>query len=470
MLSLSLDGFLNAVKGKLLYCSNVDIIENVSIDTRTIKKGDLFIPLKGDKFDGHNFISAALEKGAIGFLTEYENDEFLNDLISKASNNLVVIKVLNALKSFQDLALYSRKRLKSRVVGITGSTGKTSTKDMLASICADNFKTVYSLGSFNNEIGAPLTILRAEEDTEVIILEMAMRGMNQIKELTEIALPDFGVITNVGKTHFEFLGSEEKIAEAKSELISSVSDDGIVVLNRDDKWFNRFKSLTHSRIITYGINNTSEVMAENIELIDGLPSFDFKYKKNCVRVNLSVYGLYNIYNALAAGAVALGMELDLKAIRDGLEKAVLSQMRMEILKMPESVTVLNDAYNASPDSMREALKALNEAAGKRRKIAVLGDMLELGSISHKSHLEVGGLVRNNEIDILVTVGEKAKSIAKGAMEKNGHYVEIHSFGNLQEAVEFLIKNIQSDDIILVKASRAMHFEYIINGLSQKLLH
>lgn len=470
MLSLGLNEFLNAINGKLYYCSNIDIIENVSIDSRTIKKGDLFIPLKGERFDGHDFISLALKKGAVGFLTERKNNEFLNDLINEFSDKLVIIEASNTLKSLQELALHCRRKLKSKVVGVTGSSGKTSTKDMLANICSCNFKTVYSASSFNNEIGVPLTILGAKEDTEVIIVEMAMRGMGQINELAKIALPDIGIITNIGRAHFEFLGSEEKIAEAKSELIYSISDNGTIVLNRDDKWFCKFKSLVKSKTITYGIYNSSDVTAENVKIIDGLPSFDFKYKDSYVRINLPFLGLHNVYNALAAGAAALAMGLSLEEIRAGLQKNRLSEMRMQVLEMANGSVLLNDVYNANPDSMREALGILSEVAGKKRKIAVLGDMLELGEISGDSHLEVGRLVKNSGVDILVTVGEKSELIAEGAEEERDSCVKIYKFNTTNEAVDFLAKNIEPDDIILIKASRAMHFENIVNRLSQKLLH
>jgi len=461
-----------AVNGKIRQGDRETVIRRVSTDTRTLKKGDLFVPLKGDNFDGHRFIGEALEKGASGFLTTEWNSKAKSKPKLELDNSIAVIEVDDTLKAYQDIAHYVRERLAARVVGITGSTGKTSTKDMLASILSRSMKISYPPENYNNEIGVPFTILQADEKTEVIVLEMAMRGLGQIHELAEIGRPDIGVVTNIGVAHFELLGSEEMIFEAKSELMKSLDADGRAVLNQDDPKVMKLRDLTRASIVTFGMDKKADIFCSNVTLdSQGCVSFDLHLKDgDAVPVALPVPGKYNIYNALAAAAVSFILGVSSQVIKTGLERATLSSMRMEVLTTPSGLTILNDAYNAAPDSMKAALETLKEVSGQARhggqvrSVAILGDMLELGALTAVSHLQVGSMAADAGVDLLITIGEKAQLIAEGASKAGVDSEKIRSFGEITEGSDELFKLVSPGDVILVKASRAMKFENVVKVL------
>jgi len=456
----------NIVSGQLLNGSSQSLVENVSTDSRTTRRGDLFIPLQGERYNGHQFLSEALRAGACGFLTKRWNEQMKIALGSAFNRETLVIKISETLKALQDLARYNRERLAVETIGITGSTGKTSTKDILASVLSESMEVAHTEKNYNNEIGVPLTLLQANEKTEAIIVEMAMRGLGQIRELAEIAQPTMGLITNVGKTHFELLGSEEAIAQAKMELIEAIPAQGVVILNNDDLWTEKFKVAAPCRIFTYGISHSSDLRADKIEVDSSArPSFELGHRDERILVKLPVPGRHNVYNALAAAAVALNLGLSLSEIKNGLEKCHLSEMRMEMFTTVDGVTILNDAYNANPASMRAALHTLQDIAGSSRKIAVLGDMLELGKLTEVSHFEIGEMVQALGIDLLVAIGEKSKRIVEGALGKGIDPKKVFSCTNTEEATEILSSRIKPGDVILVKASRGMQLEKVVNALS-----
>ena len=312
MLPLKARDLAEIVGGEIISGEESQVLASISIDTRTLQPGALFIPLKGERFDGRAFIAEAIRLGAGGVLTDELGQK---QFTVTPAQNTVTIKVKDTLRSLQNIAGFVRDRLQGQVVGITGSTGKTSTKDMMASILSVRFRTVCSERSHNNEIGVPLTLLKAEEDTEVVIVELAMRGVGQIKELAEITRPTLGVVTNVGKSHFEFLGSEQLIARAKGELIEAVSEGGAVVLNADDVWTENLRKLARCRVVTYGVNNSSDVRAEEVAVDRGKPSFVVASEQGTVSVRLPVLGRHNVYNALAAAAVALQLGLSLEDVK-----------------------------------------------------------------------------------------------------------------------------------------------------------
>jgi UDP-N-acetylmuramoyl-tripeptide--D-alanyl-D-alanine ligase len=440
-------------------------IKNVSLNTRTLRRGDLFIPLKGEKFDGHKFIADALLRGACGFLSEHWNDEIKKSLGGHFRRSTMAIIVEDTLLALHALAKYIRGKLDVEVIGITGSTGKTCTKDMISNVLSQEFNIVSTEKNYNNEIGVPLTVLKADQKTQFLVVEMAMRGLGQIHELTEIVHPKIGLITNVGKTHFELLGSEEKIAEAKSELIRAIPSDGVIILNADDKWSENLRKLARAPVVTYGISKTAHIRAEDIKVdVLGRPSFKMISDKNVLSLDLPFPGRHNIYNALATYAVASELGLSQASVKKGLETCVFSEMRMQVFTTPDGITVLNDAYNANPTSMKAALVTLGDMAEKKRKLAVLGDMLELGTLAEMAHFEIGELVKDLNVDLLITVGSKSKRIVEGALSKGMNSRLIFQCQTTEEAAKVLVEKVKPGDVILVKASRAMELERVINVL------
>lgn len=440
-------------------------IRNVSIDTRTLERGDLFVPIKGENFDGHQFIAEALSRGACGFLSERWDEEPKNSLKGDLRSSTVVISVENTLEALHALAKYIRGKVKVEVVGITGSTGKTCTKDMVANVLSREREVVSTARNYNNEIGVPLTVLKANQNTQVLVIEMAMRGLGQIRELAEIIHPTMGLITNVGKTHFGLLGSEERIAEAKGELIEAIPSEGVVILNADDKWTEKLRELANASVLTYGISESAQVRAVDIEVDSlGQPSFKIVSDKNILSVDLPFPGRHNIYNALATYAVASEIELSQASIKRGLETCVLSEMRMQVFTTSDGITVLNDAYNANPTSMRAALVALSDMAQEKRKLAILGDMLELGTLAEMAHFEIGELVGDMKMDLLITVGNRSRRIADGAFRKGMDARLIIECQTTQEAAKALAEHIRPGDVVLIKGSRAMELEKVANVL------
>jgi len=440
-------------------------VNEVTLDSRAIKRGDLFIPIKGEKFDGHEFITEALLKGACGFLTEHWDRKTEEHLGKYLQESTVVVTVENSLSALQALAKHIRDKLAIEVIGITGSTGKTCTKDMVSNVLSQESNIVATAKNYNNEIGVPLTVLKADEKTQFLIVEMAMRGLGQIRELTEIVSPGVGLITNVGKTHFEFLGSEEKIAQAKSELVTAIPSDGVIILNADDEWTQKLRELAEAQVVTYGLSDKSDVRAANIKTdAMGRPSFEIVDEGNSFSVSLGLPGRHNVYNALAAYVVASRLGVSRSSIKKGLETCACSEMRMQVFTTPDGITILNDAYNANPTSMKAALHTLSDMADQRRALAVLGDMLELGRLTEVAHFEIGELVSDLHIDLLITIGDKSKRIAEGALSKGMSSSAVFQCRTNEEAGQVLAGGLRPGDVVLFKGSRAMELERVVSAV------
>lgn len=452
-----IDGFdlARITKGAIVSGDGAVSIKSISTDTRTISGGELFIPLVGENYDGHDYIHEALAKGATGCLTDRDIDGTMTGKL--------MVKVDDTLGGLQAIAAFVRMPLKAKVLAITGSTGKTTTRAICEKIIRSRFNTVSSRASFNNEVGVPLTLLKANDETEVIILEMAMRGLGQIARLCEIAKPDIGCITNVGKTHYELLGSEENIGKAKGELVESIPGNGIVVLNIDDVFTDRYRDLTPARVITYGLDARADIRAENITMADRCPVFDLLIDGQSYYVRLGLMGRHNVYNAMAAAGMALAAGVDAVDIVKGLAGAENESMRMQVEMTADGVTVINDTYNANPDSMRAALTILADYESGS-KIAVLGDMLELGDISIAEHRSLGRFTAKAGIDMLVTVGNLAREISHAAIEAGLKHDSVHHCVDHDTAVRFVKNRLKPGDVVLAKASRALMFEKIIDGI------
>ena len=452
----TLKDILASTKGRSVSKGMPPSFSGISTDSRKIRRGELFIPIKGDNFDGHKFIGSALKKGAAAALT------------SKRSNaaGSALIRVKDTLSAFHDIALSHRKKFlpagrhgKLSVTGITGSSGKTTTKDMLASILSLAGCTLKTEENYNNEIGVPQTLLKLVKKHKFAVIEMAMQGLGEIKELARISLPNIAIITNIGSAHMEHLGSMQNIARAKSEILAFQGKNDIAILPADDEYFGYLRKRSRGKVLSYGSNIDADVRATNIMFSGDSSIFTIETPGVSVAINLPLPGRHNVHDALAAAAAAFTLGIKPQLIKKGLETFRLSGKRTSIIRT-KHFRVIDDTYNANPDSMAASLEMLENYDSRR--IAVLGDMLELGSISKKSHRIIGSLAANLEIDALITVGRSAKDIALSAKE-HGLAAVRHVLTNRQ-AVKLLNKMLRINDTVLIKGSRGMHMEEIVKGL------
>lgn len=488
--------FAEMGRARLVAGDGAVALTGVSIDSRTVCTGDLFVALAGRRVHGADFAAAAVRGGASGVLIDEERAADVvaalsalrrerEDLPKGAASSPALLTAADALAALQCAAAAYRRSLSATVVGITGSTGKTTTKDLLAAAIAPALSTVCSSRSHNNEIGVPLTLLAADSETEVVVVELAMRGLGQIRDLVHMALPSIGVVTNVGVTHFELLGSVDLIARAKGELVEELPADGLAVINGDDRHSAPLAGLTRAQVVRFGLGDACDVRAESIRLDDAgrvrfaafldacggatgpiEPAAAARAIAEGVEVALPLIGRHNVYNALAALAVARRLGVDLKTAASGMSAAQPSPMRLELFEAPGDITVLADCYNASPASMTAALQTLAELSVRGRRVAVLGEMLELGALSLGEHLRVGRQAADAGVDMLVTVGEGATSIASGALKHGLPSRAWVSFRDAEGAAASIRSLLSSGDAVLVKASRAVGLERVIEALTE----
>ena len=447
-------------KGKLICGNEEEICENFSKDTRQINEGDIYLGIKGERFNGSIFYKEAFSNGAKGCILQ--DVELSQDEINTYKNKFIII-VENVVNALQELAAYKRSLYNIPVIGITGSVGKTSTKDIIASVMSTKYKVLKTEGNYNNEIGLPLTILKLKDHT-ALVLEMGMSAFGEINLLTEIAKPTTAVITIIGSSHIGELGSRENILKAKLEILEGLNNNGSLIMNNDNNLLNSWNknNSDNHKHITYGIENESILNAKNIHIMEDGSSFEIDIDNEKHKVKVPVSGKHFIYNSLAAIAVGLENKIEMEKIIEGISKFSLTKRRMEIIKNKNNVTIINDCYNASYESVKAALEYLNSLTAKR-KIAVLGDVLELGEFSEEMHQKIGEEVIKNKINILITVGKEAKAIANTVKDKNGEMV-VYSFDNNIDAINLIKEYMKENDVILVKASNGMHFEEIVEGI------
>jgi len=460
--AFDLSQIAEAVQGQLLQGNPQLSPAGAAIDTRKLRKGDLFFALPGTKTDGHEFLAEAKEKGAMAaVVTDLEH-------VKQDLGDFPLILVNDSVKALQQLAVAQRQRFAGPVIAITGSTGKTTTKDMLTAILRQKGEVLSTQGNYNNELGLPLTILSLQPGHHALVTEMGMRGLGEIDFLAVIARPTYGIITNIGHTHQEILGSQEKIAQAKAELISHIPVHGAMALNKADKqllapWLSNLRC----PVKWFNTDPPADIWAEDAKL-NQWSGYDYKIcsSEGKFKVSLPIPGRHNILNSLAPAAIARFLGLSWTEICQGLSQVNLSAMRLETVEIPPAKgwTVINDAYNANPDSMCAALEVLGTIAGGRRAIAVLGDMYELGDYASQGHRLVGQKAKSEEIAYLITVGQLAGEIAKGAQEAGFPSERIRSCQNNEEAVSYLKEILQPDDVILLKGSRGVRMEEIMEGL------
>lgn len=454
---LSIANVAAAVKGEIKNSSADIIISAVSTDTRTITEGAVFVALKGENFDGHRFIAAAVENGAVCCVVNKGTDN---------AGNLPVIEVEDTSAALRDLAEYYRKKFDISVIGITGSVGKTSTKDMIASVLEQSAKTHRTKGNLNNEIGVPLTVYELMKDDEFMVIEMGMSNFGEISKLTRIAKPDTAVITNIGMSHIEHLGSREGIKKAKLEILEGLQIDGTVILNGDDDLLWGTGEDIDFETLYYGIyNKNCDLVAYDIRNYSDSSEFTCKIEGEEYKFFINVPGEHHIYNALAAILIGLKYNVSIEDIAVGIKNFAPSGLRQTVIELPD-YTVIRDCYNASPDSMKSGLKVLKLHETGGRRVACLADMLELGEISKEAHNNVGKLVVETGVDVLITVGKEAHFIAEGARNNGMDSSNIMEFDNNQELKNSLKDILRKDDVILVKGSRGMHLEEIADAVAE----
>ncbi|ADZ21179.1 UDP-N-acetylmuramoyl-tripeptide--D-alanyl-D-alanine ligase [Clostridium acetobutylicum] len=450
MENLTFNEIAKAVNGKVILRGSKDVFNDVSIDTRKLSKGAIFIAINGENFNGNKFIHNAVQKGAALCIVDeihFEKDSFKEDIS--------ILLVEDTKKALLDLAEFYRSTLNIKVVAITGSTGKTSTKDITASVLRSKFRVFKTSGNFNNEIGLPLMIFKLDKSYEVAVLEMGMNHFNEIHNMAKAARPDIALITNIGISHIENLKSRENILKAKLEITDFFTKDNLLIVNGDNDLLKKheFKSIN---VLKTSLNKEGNLNAENLCLHEGNSEFEVQGEK----LVLNMPGKHNIENAMLSIAAALKLGLTFEEIRKGLKDLELTAMRLDIVN-GENIVIVDDSYNASPDSMIAAIDVTKNLKGNRR-IAVLGTMRELGEKSYESHKEVGAYAKENNIDELLVVGEFSKAYLDGYKDKEN----FSEFETNEELLKFVKTDIRKGDIFLIKASRLMKFENIVTKLKE----
>lgn len=468
MEKLKVRELLEATGGRLIQGDLKREISGISTDSRKIKRDELFVALKGLRYDGQDFLQEVLGKGASGILiSKLPGRRRPSSVVHRPSPVTILVK--DTLKALGQIAKYYREKFDLPVVAVTGSTGKTTTKDMIASILSLELSVLKTQGNFNNEVGVPLTLFRLSRKHEVAVLELGMSALGEIERLTRISSPKIGVMTNVGEVHLQYLGNVERVALAKAELMYTLGKDDVAILNIDDPYVRDMRKKIRARIITYGIRRRVQVKAQKIENLreEGM-KFTLGIEKGDFPLHLRCLGYHNIYNALAAAAAthALGMKKEM--IQEGLSQFQPLVGRMRIMRM-RGLTILDDTYNASPKSFIAAIETLRDLSPKGRKILVTGDMLELGERAPLAHKETGIYVAHSGIDTLITCGGLAGYIAQGAIRAGMEKRRIVSCQNKRETGDKLLSLAKEGDTILIKGSHATGMEEIIKKLKSKYI-
>jgi len=459
MAELSLRGIAQFVNGKIIQGDPSLKFEKFIIDSRVAEGGELFFAIKSRR-NGHEFVNDAFKKGA--------NGAVISENINIEYRDKAVILVSDTLKALQELGRKVLSIYNPRVAGITGSVGKTTVKEFSAEIVKPFFRVLKAEKNYNNHLGVPLTLLKLEKNHEVAILEMGMSSKGEIKRLTEIAPPDIAVITNINPVHLQFFSNLEEIALAKKEILEGTKQNGIAVLNFDDPLVMKMSEDFNGKKIYFGLKPEAFIRAENIKFkgFEGI-EFDLIYGEEKGKVDFKLLSVSYLYDLLAALGVAYSFDIKLKDIVEIIPTLKPASMRGEIIRFKSNIIVINDSYNSNPKALEFALKDYSHLPAER-KIAVLGDMLELGKDSAYFHFRAGEKVVNSGYDYLITVGKESEKMLEGALSKGMKHKNLFNFEESDQAGEFLIKFIKEGDLILVKGSRGMKMEKIINKLKEEL--
>ena len=432
-------------------------VTRISTDSRTIQPNELFVPIRGETFDGHKFVEGVAKKNAVGALVE-ENWQ------GKIPANFPLIRVADTLIGYQNIAARYRRSLSLRVIGITGSNGKTSTKDFVAAALGRRFRVTKTEGNFNNHIGLPQTILNASAQDEIAVWEMGMNHPGEIAALAKIAAPDAAIITNIGVAHIEFMGSREAIAQEKGALAEAVGAEGTVILNADDPFSESIAKRTRATIVFSGINSGT-IRAENISQSARGSEFTILEGAHRCRAQLPVPGLHMVQNAILAVAAARAFGVSIEDAAVGLASAPLTKARLQVREI-HGVQFLDDSYNANPESMKAALRTLVELDTDGQRIAVLGAMGELGDEAERGHAEVGEAAAAFQIDQLITLGDVASKISEAA--KRAGLENAQNVAGAAEAADLLGQLASPGDLVLIKGSRVAKTERVLEEFSQRV--
>jgi UDP-N-acetylmuramoyl-tripeptide--D-alanyl-D-alanine ligase len=436
-------------------------ILRVHTDSRSVKKGDLFVALPGERFDAHEFVPAAVAAGAAAVVVRADYAP------PQAVAGTPLVGVADPLRAYQQLAAAHRARFTLPVVAVTGSNGKTTTKEMVASVLAARWRTLKTEGNLNNRIGVAQTLFRLNARYEAAVIEMGVDDMGQTTRLCEIARPTLGLITNIGPDHLEFFKTMDRSADSKAELLAELPADGAAILNADDRYFRLFKKRARGRVVSFGLAAGADVRAEEIEPY-GRDGTQFKLvlpgRSRRLVARIRVPGEHNVTNALAAAAVGVALDVPGTAIVAGLAKFRPAAMRSQI-EVRHGVRIIVDCYNANPASTRAAVRLLAESKAKGRRIAVLGDMLELGPTTAQLHAEVGAYVAEQGIDTLIASGPLARNLARGA--RGAGMAAVQEAADAPAAAAELLALVQPGDVVLVKGSRGMRLERVVQALRDR---
>ncbi len=428
-------------------------IESITTDSRQAAEGCLFVAVKGERVDGHDFIPSVFEKGAACAVCEREPEH--------PSGSWIQVK--SSLQAIKDMAEFYRKQLDIQVVGITGSVGKTSTKEVIASVLSEKYRVLKTLGNFNNELGLPLTVFRLREEHQIAVLEMGISDFGEMHRLSKIARPDVCVITNIGQCHLEYLKDRDGVLRAKSEIFDFMQPEGRIVLNGDDDKLSAVQEVKGVNPLFFGVESGREIYADEIEP-RGLKGIRCRIHagEESFGVQIPIPGFHMVLNALAATAVGISMGLTTEQVKSGIEKLQSLGGRFHMIEKGDML-IIDDCYNANPVSMKASLDVLKDA--ERRTVAVLGDMFELGENEASLHREVGVYAGEKGINLLICTGELSSHMAEAAIRAGGCETVVH-VPNLERLMEVLPRLVQGDDTILVKASHGMHFEKVVELLSE----
>jgi len=486
---------VSATGGRLIRGDPAQTVPGLSIDSRTIRPGELFLAIRGERFDGHQFVYDALGRGACGVVVNVSAHRIPKTSEEEALlRGKILVGVTDTLAALQELSRFHRRRWSLPVIAVTGSNGKTTTKEMTAGILAERYVTLKNEGNLNNQIGVPLTLLRLTARHQAAVLEMGISRPGELRRLCEVAIPRMGLITNIGPTHLETLGSLEAVASAKAELLAALSpSEGVAILNRDDPFYAYLRSRAPGRVVTFGLSPDADVSAGEIRETDSVtpmaltcvPSIvgigrsdrgsgragtDAQRSIGSDRIRILVavqtVGRHNALNAAAAAAAGLVLGCEPEEIKRGLEAFRPVAMRSELIGW-EGRTLLYDVYNANPASVQAALETLSRFAGQGRRIAVLGDMLELGAATTDAHRQIGRAVASSGIHALITLGSLGAVIAEEARAQGLDRDRVRVCQDPSQVAQALKEMTESGDVILLKGSRGMRMERILNGLSIK---
>ena len=468
---LTLADILEALTGLRPVISAL-VITEAAIDSRQIIPGGLFVAIPGERVDGHNYVTQAFQAGAVAALIEHEIEEPFNLVDARPGHwygqelhlqTPVCILVENTVQALQKIATFWRRKLSLRVIGVTGSVGKSTTKEAIAQVLSQRYKTLKSLANLNNEIGLPLNVLRLTPGHQYAVLEMGFYVPGEITQLCEISLPQVGVLNNIGTVHAERAGSQETIAQGKGELVEALppAPEGIAILNYDDPFIRPMNSRTHARVFYYGMDPAADLWADSVEGL-GLEGIRLRlhHRKETLFVRVPMIGRHSVHTVLRAAAVGLVEGLTWDEIVRGLQESQ-AQLRMVAVRAENGALILDDTYNASPESVLAALNLLEELKGRR--IAVLGDMLELGQYERAGHEKVGA--RAAEVaNVLVTFGVRAHLIAESARRSGMKKSAVHEFEEIDAMIAWLDKNLTGQDAVLVKGSNGLRMDRVVSAL------